>query len=247
MSSDSGEATASSPTSRRSGSRVTFDPQFEFGVVWAPDGRSIYYGGNGEGAYRIYRLSAEGAGAAVAVSEPRGLSQQPDDVSHDGRHIVFESSEPKTGFDLWIRELGGGTAPTPYLATPANEQEAHLSPDGRWISYTSDESGRQELYVQSYPNHGSKVQVSNGGARAGVWRRDGKRLFFVAPDRSLMAAEVTPGPSLRVAPPVRLFRFPREVVNYDVALDGRRILASLATTDARGRSIGVVLDWDGVR
>jgi Tol biopolymer transport system component len=180
----------------------------------------------------------------VAVSQPHGLSQQPDDVTPDGRYVVFESSEPKTGFDLVILDLSGAQPPAPYLATPSNELEARLSPDGRWISYTSNESGRNELYVQSFPTPGSKVQVSNDGAQAGAWSRDGKRLFFIGPDRSLLAADVSPGPALRVAAPVRLFRFPRGVINYDVAPDGKRILAAMATSDAAGRTIGVVLDWD---
>jgi Tol biopolymer transport system component len=230
--------------SRRSGSRVTFGAQFEFGPVWSPDGRSILYTSNGGGAYRVCRLSAEGAGEEVPLSKPHGLSQQPDDITPDGRSIVFEPQEATTGYDLWILDPTGAKTPAPYLATPFNEQEARLSPDGRWISYVSNESGRNELYVQSFPTPGSKVQVSNGGAQAGVWRRDGRRLFFLAPDRSLMAADVTPGTALRVGPPVRLFRLPRDTGNYDVTPDGKRILASMAASDAAGRTIGVILDWD---
>ena len=130
-----------------------------------------------------------------------------------------------------------------YLVTPFNEEQARLSPDGRWVAYLSNESGRDEVYVQSFPATGSKMQVSNGGADLPVWRRDGKRLFFIAPDGSLMASDVTQGAALRVEPPVRLFRFPRSMFGYDFTPDGKRLLAAMAKGDADGRTIGVILDW----
>jgi len=229
---------------RKSASRVTFDPQFEFAPVWSPDGRSIYFQGNKTGGYLIYRLTAEGAGEAIAISKPQGLSQQPEDITPDGRRLVFGSQEAKTGYDLWIFDATGAKPPIPYLTTPFNDVGARLSPDGRWIAYVSNENGRNEAYVQSFPTPGSKVQVSNGGADALAWSRDGKRIFFVAPGESLMAADVTPGASVRVAAPVRLFRFPRRVKYFDIAPDGRHVLASMSASDAAGRTIGVVLDWD---
>jgi Tol biopolymer transport system component len=228
--------------SRKGGSRITFDSQFEFAPVWSPDGRSIYYNGNKTGGYLIYRLSVDGAGQPVAVTKSKGLSQQPDDVSPDGRTILFESQESSTGYDLWLQDASGQAPPTSYLSTPFNEQDARISPDGRWVAYVSDESGKSEVYVQSFPVPGSKIQVSNGGARQPHWRRDGERLFFLAPDFSLMSCDVTPG-ALRVEQPVKLFRFPRLVYSFDIAPDGKRLLASMAKTDAEGRSIGVVLDF----
>ncbi len=229
---------------RKSGSRVTFDPQFEFAPVWSPDGRTIFYNGNKTGGYLIYRLSAEGAGEAAAISKPQGLAQQPDDITPDGRRIVFESQEAKTGRDLWILDTTSGAPPAPYLVTSFNESQARISPDGRWLAYLSNENGRIELYIQSFPTPGSKVQVSNGGADAPAWSRDGKRLFFLAPAQTLMAADVTPGAAPRVAAPVRLFRFPRQTRFFDVAPDGKRVLATMSASDAVGRTIDVILDWD---
>jgi len=228
----------------KNGSRVTFDPQFEFAPVWSPDGRTVYYNSNKTGEYLIYRMSAEGAGEAIAISKPRGLSQQPDDITPDGRAIIFQTQEAKTGYDLMILDPTSATPPVPYLATPFNEQTPRLAPGGHWVAYVSDETGRDELYVQSFPALGSKVQVTNGGASQPVWARDGKRLYFMAPDESLMAVDVTQGAALRVEAPLKLFRFPRTVSAFDVAPDGKHILASISASDTRGRSIGVVLDWD---
>jgi dipeptidyl aminopeptidase/acylaminoacyl peptidase len=233
--------------SRKGGSRVTFDPQFEFAPVWAPDGRTIYYNANKTGAYLIYRKSAEGAGEAVPISTAHGLSQQPDDITPDGRLIVFEATAASTGADLLVLDTSGTKPPVSFLQTTAGERDARISPDGHWIAYLSDETGRDELYVQTFPTPGSKLQVSNDGAACPVWARDGKRLFFVAPDESLMAAEVTPGASLRVSSPAKLFRFPRPIAAFDVMPDGRRLMATMSVSDAAGRSIGIILDWDAAR
>lgn len=132
----------------------------------------------------------------------------------------------------------------PLLEYSLQRSQRTPLPDGRWIAYTSNENGRDEVYVQSFPTLGSKVQASNGGADSPVWRRDGKRVFFLAPDGSLMASDVTPGAALRVAAPVKLFRFPRRTNFYDITPDGQRVLASMSASDAAGRTIGVILDWD---
>ena len=228
---------------RKTESRFTSNPGFEFGATWSPDGRSITFASNVSGTYQLMRLPSEGAGAPVAITKPHGLTQTPLDIAPDGKTMTFEMQEPNTGYDIWIADPTGAAPPVPYLVTSANERAAMISPDGKWASYVSDESGKEEVYVQSYPRPGSKLQVSNGGGGVPVWSRDGKRLFFVTSDRSLMAAVVTPGDARRVAPPVKLFRFPRQVFGYDVPRDGKRILAAIAANDEAGRSIGLVLNW----
>lgn len=229
---------------RKSGSRVTFDPQFEFSPVWSPDGRAIYFNSNKTGAYLIYKLPVDGAGDAVAISKPQGLMQTPDDITPDGRQIIYEPNEPKTGNDIAILDTAGDKPPVPYLNGPASETQARLAPDGRWIAYVSAESGHDELYVQSFPTPGSKIQVSNAGAREPAWSRDGKRLLYIAPDDSLMAADVTLGAAMRISDARPLFRFPRKVFTFDLAPDGKRLLATMATSDSAGRSLGVIFDWD---
>jgi hypothetical protein len=92
------------------------------------------------------------------------------------------------------------------------------------------------------------LQVSNEGAASfPCWSRDGKRLFYLAPDDSFMAAAVTPGAALQVSAPVKLFRFPRRVLDYDVTPDGKQLFATMSASDAAGRSIGIILDWDAAR
>jgi Tol biopolymer transport system component len=142
---------------RKTGSRVTFDPQFEFAPVWSPDGRAVYFNSNKTGEYLIYRKSAEGAGDAVAVSKPQGLSQQPNDITPDGRLIVFEATQATTGSDLMILDTGGTNPPVPYLNTAVNERSGRLAPGGHWIAYLSDETGRDEIYVQTFPVPGKQV------------------------------------------------------------------------------------------
>lgn len=160
-----------------------------------------------------------------------------------GQTIIFEAQEASTGFDLWQLDASGHKAPESYLASSFNESQARLSPDGHWLAYVSDESGRSEVYVQSFPVPGSKIQVSNGGASQPVWRRDGNRLLFLAPDNALMSCDVSGGAALRVEPPVKLFRFPRRTTGYDLTLDGKRLLVTMSRSDAAGRTIGIVLDW----
>jgi len=103
---------------------------------------------------------------------------------------MYESTDPKTGTDLWILPLEGERKPVPFLKREFNEQSGQFSPDGHWVAYTSDESGRGEIYVAPFPGSGGKHQVSLAGGEQPRWRADGKKLFYIAPDNRLMAAEI---------------------------------------------------------
>jgi len=233
---------------RRTGARATFDSDIEFAPIWSPDGRTIYYSGNKTGSYLIYRMPSEGAADPVALTKPRGLTQTPDSASPDGRRILCETEESKTSRDLLILENSGAASDlVPYLATPASEFNGAVSPDGRWAAYDSDETGKSELYVQAFPVPGSKIQISNGGGGFAAWSRDGKRLFYLGPDQALMAVDITPGASLRAGSPVKLFRFPRLVEAFDLAPDGKRVLATMTANDDYGRAINLIFDWDKAR
>ena len=223
---------------------MTFDPQFEFSPVWSPDGKAIYYNGNRD--RRVPDLPSLGrrSGRGGRHLEGKGLSQSPYDITPDGRQLVFGSQEPQTGFDLWILDTAGGTPPVPYPNTATNDLSARLSPDGRWIAYVLNENGRDEVYVQSFPTPGSKVQVSNGGADASGVEAGRQAPLLPRPGRVAHGRGRHSRAALRVAAPVKLFRFPRKVRFFDIAPDGQRVLASMSASDAAGRTIGVILDWD---
>ena len=150
------------------------------------------------------------------------------------------------GVPDWIVE--GDHKPFPYLQTGFNLGNAQLSPDGRWVAYTSNESGRYEIYVQSFPEPGAKAQVSLEGGNQPRWRRDGKELFYMAADRRLMAVPITTGAALQPGPPAVLFEthllestvyVPAQ---YDVAPDGQRFLLNVAK-QTTAVPVTVMLNW----
>ena len=138
---------------------------------------SVHEGGGGTSADEL--LVDEGAGAT-----------SPTDWSSDGRFILYVISRPDAARDLWAQPLEGDRKPFPVLATPFNETNAQFSPDGRWIAYQSDESGRFEIYVQPFPGPGRKVQVSGEGGVQVRWRRDGRGLSYLASGNRLMAVPI---------------------------------------------------------
>ena len=172
------------------------------------------------------------------------------DSSPDGQFLVYTQGSSENGFDLWLLPTGGDHKPAPFLTTRFNEINGQVSPDGRWIAYISDESGREEIYVSSFPASGSKWPVSNGGSYP-RWGRDGKELFYVAPDGALTAVPVRPvGQGLDFGVPAALplmvntiggeFAYP-----YDIAPDGQRILVLAPVSGGRdSASLTLLMNWD---
>jgi serine/threonine protein kinase len=231
-------------------SRFTFDPSDNATAVWSPDGERIVWTSNRSGPYDLYQKAASGAGKEELLLKS-DIVKYPDDWSLDGRFILYECVDPKTRFDLWVLPMSGDHKPMPYLQTEFNETHARFSPDGRWVAYVSDESGRAEVYVQSFPATGGKWQISSGGGDQPLWRRDGKELFYVAADSQLMAAEVKqssstfhagrPQPLLGLhIPPIGI----TSIRNYAlVTADGKRFLVAGSIEDAASFPIAVILNW----
>ncbi len=235
---------------RGTSTRFTFDPARDVSALWSPDGTRIVFGSDRGGQWGLYQKISSGAGSDELLLRT-GQTTFPDDWSLDGRFIIYEiDGGPKTKFDLWVLPLFGDRKPFPFLQTEFTEQHAQFSPDGRFIAYVSDESGRAEVYVQSFPASGGKWQVSTGGGDQPQWRRDGRELFYVAPDKNLMAVTDTLGATFEAGTPVQLFktRVPQSTLigernNFAVAPDGQRLLVNNVVEDSASQPITVVLNW----
>jgi DNA-binding winged helix-turn-helix (wHTH) protein/Tol biopolymer transport system component len=215
----------------------------------SPDGTQIAFtSGRLEGVSDLYLASTVGRGEDRLFLRTRE-NKLVNDWSHDGRYLVFASTNPETRTDLWVAPTSGGGAPVALLTTSSNEFQAQISPDGRWIAYASDESGRWEVYVQSFPVLGAKRAISIGGGSEPQWRRDGRELFYIAGDGTLMAVDVTSGSTLQATRPRPLFRTPIALSgettarrnHYVAAPDGQRFLVN-ASSD-RQESITVLVNW----
>jgi len=236
---------------RNNPSRFTFDPANESAPVWSPDGTRIVFASNRDGVSNMYQRLSNGAGndeVLLKSAQPTG----PHDWSPDGKIILFGMISPKTGADLWLLPLFGDQKPAPFIQTEFIETQARFSPDGRWIAYTSNESGSYQVYIQSFPTSGGKWQVSTSGGAQPQWRRDGKELFYLAPDRKIMAVEVNgAGPTFVSGIPKPLFEahvstiFPGGggAIYYSVTGDGQRFLVNTLAGDSMPAPFTVVLNW----
>jgi DNA-binding winged helix-turn-helix (wHTH) protein/Tol biopolymer transport system component len=166
--------------------------------------------------------------------------------SRDGRYFVYTVSDPHTRLDLWALSMTGNRKPTSFLTTGSNEMQGQISPDGQWIAYTSDESGRWEIYVQSFPVPGNKQAVSVEGGSEPQWRNDGKELFYLALDGTIVGVDMQLGPTARIGDAKRLFRSgavldATTVRNrYVATADGRRFLVQVA---GDVHSTKIVVNW----
>jgi eukaryotic-like serine/threonine-protein kinase len=250
--------------------RFTFG-QADFFPVWSPDGSRIAFASNRKGTNDIYIKDASGAGTEEPLLESEA-AKNPTDWSRDGRFIAFNQFDPKragrAGSSIWILPLFGDRKPFPFLQTEFNTASAVFSPDGHWVAYQSDESGKFEIYVapfqppaapqvplslptqagQGVGGAGGKWQVSQGGGRIPTWRRDGKGLYYFAPEGKLMEAAVTPkGSAVAVGMPHELFQAHLDVIGpyarvYDVAPNGQRFLV-LMPQESAAVPLTLVTNW----
>jgi Tol biopolymer transport system component len=221
---------------RGGSSRATLRPAYYANPAWLPDGRAFVFDSNVEGVEDVYRKTVDTAEPPAAVLKS-ALWKNVCDVSPDGRLVLFVLQDPRTDDDLWVVPLGGG-APSAFLATPFQELRARFSPDGRSVAYVSDESGRQEVYVVSFPVPSRKIKVSTAGGDAPIFRRDGKELFYFE-DETLMSVAVTTEPELSFGAPRKLFDVPG-VVAYDVAADGGRFLLQVVEKGSGSSQVVIV-------
>jgi eukaryotic-like serine/threonine-protein kinase len=262
-------------------SRLTTDPAADGFPVWSPDGERVVFGsqrdgnapqaearppaptgrGRGSAGVTLFTKPANGAVPELMLLPPEPNKMMvPYDWSPDGRMIVAQRFEDvaTAQSDLWIVPLTGDRKPRPYLASAFSEGEPALSPDGRWLAYVSNESGAFQVVVQPFPDpSGGKWQVSTRGGHYPRWRRDGRELYYLDPDRQIVAVSWTTGRGFEVGRSTPLFAapftFPDSAINalenpYDVTADGQRFLVSapLTVSTTTQTPITVITNWTSV-
>jgi Tol biopolymer transport system component len=227
--------------------RFSDEPELCENPRWSPDGTRIAYFISQQGPQTIVVRPVDGSRPARRYLADDPVFKELCDWSPDSQSLMFGRQDPQTRFDLWVLPLAEGAKPWKYLGSPFNENGGAMSPDGRWASYLSDETGRQELYVQSFPKPGPKYQVTTGGGLGGGWPRSGSMILYGEGNTlgSITAADVLPGASFRLGPPRIWARLPRDVVSFDVAPGQKRLLVVVPTGKPQPKSITVVVNWPG--
>ena len=225
-------------------SRLTIGQSSDSAPIWSPDGSRVAFASDRENSMNIYVTGANGGGkAAHLLSLPKPTRLIPTDWSRDGRHIVYSATSPRTGSDLWMLPVGDERKPVAIVQTPFNESDGRFSPDGRFIAYVSDESGRDEVYVQALPPSEGKWQISTGGGTLPRWRDDGRELLFVAVDGELVGVEIE-GAGAAIRPGRTRPLFPlRGAEAYDVSRGAERIVVKSALRERGDNELQVVLNW----
>jgi Tol biopolymer transport system component len=230
--------------------RLTFDPADEALGIWSPDGTRVVFDSLRNGRRDLYQRAADGSGNEELL-DASPISKYPTSWSPDGRFLLFNTptSTPRTGNDVWVLPFAGDRKPYPFLQSPFDERRAQFAPDGRWIAYQSNESGRHEVYVALFPGPGGKRRVSPTGGGSPRWRRDENELFYVGPDGKLMAATVQGWGSEFDVADVRALFSPRirdqtNGIPYDVTPDGQRFLVNTLVESTRTpTSIELIVNW----
>jgi dipeptidyl aminopeptidase/acylaminoacyl peptidase len=227
--------------------RFTFDAADELATVWSPDGSRVVFNAFRNGRFDLYQKASNGIGAEEMLLGD-SLNKVPLDWSSDGRFVLFSSSStPGTQTDLWVLPLFGDRKPFPFLQTPANELRGRFSPDGRWIAYVSNESGRNDVYVAPFSGRGSKWQISAAGGNFPRWRRDGKEIFYLAPDNTLMSVGVNGAGSAFETGTVRPLFQARVSIQarwmYDVSPDGQRFLVNALAQETTSVPLTLLVNW----
>ena len=239
---------------RRTLQPLTFDPGMNRAVVWTPNGQRLIFSAESDGVESLFWQEADGSGKPdrLTTSKPEpGQSQVPYSITPDGSQLLYgQPGQPP--FDLYTLQLDGERKQTPLLNAAHNEHNGEVSPDGRWLAYQSDESGANEVYVRRFPSLDSRSQVSSGGGTRPAWARNGRELFYVKTDGTMVSVPVerSDGASLVTGRATPLFTgqyyFVQAGRSYDVSPDGKRFLmikdASSATPSAALQLV-VVLNW----
>jgi serine/threonine protein kinase len=226
-------------------SRLTFDPVRDIAPVWSPDGKIIVFASNRKGVTDLYRKPTDGTGTDDLLWSDGATNKTPNDWSRDGKYLLYRSQTLRGDFDLYYLPMAGDAKPVPFVRTDFSEQNGRFSPDGRWVAYQSDESGRNEVYLTPFPGAGGKRQVSTAGGATPQWRADGKELYYEAPDSSLMAVETRlAGGDIEIGATHALFHVPPGSLGLDVAADGQRFIVAVPDREnSASQTLTLVQNW----
>ena len=227
------------PGLRRS-TRLTSDKGRELVPTWSPAGDEVAFASNRTGTYNIYVRRADGSGDVRPLTTSGNNFVT--DWSRDGRHLLYEETVSDRLGDIWYLERGAGKGEwtqKPFLVTPNGERFGRLSPNGRFVAYLSDETGRDEVYVRPFPEGNRKWTVSSGGAYKPIWGGDGRELYYGSPE-GVFAVRVTTESQFTMKTPVKLFEHRAQ---FDVSADGQRFLLAPPEEDALQPVIRVVQSW----
>jgi Tol biopolymer transport system component len=231
--------------------RFTTDPEADIAPLWSPGADRIVYSSR-RNRFNLYEkpIGAAAATELLATEEAKSAT----DWSHDGRFILFRSLGSESGWDVWAMPMSGDRKPFAVVRTKFEERDAQFSPDGKWIAYQSDESGRFEIYLQRFPRGNERIRISPNGGAQPQWRADGRELFYLAIDGQLVAVPIAWSPSgaPEAGTPVSLFATRlgslRDIAlhSYIVSPDGQRFLLDTLVEEAAS-PIVLILNWKAPR
>jgi eukaryotic-like serine/threonine-protein kinase len=231
---------------RGSTSPLTRDPGMEQHPVWSPDGRQFAFQRVTGGSNEIVRHALDSGGPQTILRSPRRT--YPTDWTADGRWILYETPDDQGKYDLWMIAADGKQAPVPLVQSPFNERMGQFSPDGKWLAYMSDESGRDEVFVRGVSPSAVRVMISTQGGVQPRWSRDGKALYYKQ-GSTIYAMPVEAGAAtFRAGSPERLFEpaslgLQNAHMQYSVGKDGRTFLVRVSPEPAGAETIHALVNW----
>jgi Tol biopolymer transport system component len=212
--------------------------------LWSPDGNRIAFESHNHVILYLRNIAGSAQDEVLVNDSERKILN---DWTPFGNYLLYTALSPATKMDLFLLPMSGDKKPVPLLRTPFNESQGRISPNGQWISYVSDESGIPEVYVQRFPSLGDKRIVSIGGGVEPMWRRDGKELFYLSPDYSVVSVSFAPGTPPVIGRPKPLFRAPVNTStsrnHYAVTPDGQRFLINVEDQSSYLSPITVMVNW----